>query len=72
MKHVNAIDVAARLAVEFPGTGILGKGDTMTFTGPAAQQCRVRALELMRFAKLFNAHADVGHVGNRRNWWKRH
>lgn len=68
---VNAIDVAKQLAAEFPGTGILGKGDTMTFTGPAAKQCRVRALALMEKATLFNNHWDLGHVERKRNWWKR-
>lgn len=69
---VNAIDVAKVLAKEFPGTGILGMGDVMTFTGKNAAKCRKRAEELMIKAKLFNAHFDLGHLsGSKRNWWKR-
>lgn len=68
---VNAIDVAKVLAVEFPGISILGKGDVMTFTGKGAAKCRKRAEELMLKAKLFNAHYELGHIGNKRNWWKR-
>lgn len=69
--RVNAADVANVLASEFPGISILGRGDVMVFKGLGAKACRRRAQELVRKAQLFNAHHDVGHVHNKRNWWKR-
>lgn len=68
---VNAIDVANVLAAEFPGCSILGQGDVMTFTGKDAAKCRKRAEELMYKAKLANNHLSLGHMRNKRNWWKR-
>lgn len=62
MRQVTAVDVAKVLASEFPGTGILGRGDTMTFRGAQAKACRRRAEELMIKAQLFNAHLDLGHI----------
>lgn len=71
MTRVDAVDVAKVLAAEFPGVSILGQGDHLHFQGPAAKACRSRAETLIEKAQLFNAHAEMGHVGNKRNWWSR-
>lgn len=69
-------DVVMQLSKEFPTVGIQMYSEdemdaTLTFHGQDAKQARARASELAKKAQLFNAHLELGHAGNKRNWWKR-
>lgn len=69
-------DVRKQLIKEFPNTTVTvinqnGLDAEFKFAGEMIVEARVRAADLARRARLFNAHLDHGHAGNKRNWWKR-
>lgn len=71
---VTAKDIAAVLSTEFPKTTIVRVNEELSISGPRMKACHERAKELLTAMRLFNAHADLGHLGarpNKRNWWTR-
>lgn len=72
--YVGPKDIKKRLQQEYPDITVTlinqhGLDSNFEVTGEKARQAHRRIRELAQRARLFNAHLDLGHVRNKRNWW---